>query len=428
MSFSRLDLDALTPEYQGLIVAGLFIAVALALAWGAGRLIGTWLDRWVATQAPNLAGGFVGRIGSLTRYFTAALLLAAFSELSSAVGASGRILIVGALGIAAALLIYQIARSFRLGTTLAAFLALVVGVGLIAGRLGGLDPLTIGLDRAAISFGKTRLSLLDILNFVLIAALLFGAVRVAVRSVNRSIGNIQALDLSQRVLVQKFASIAVVAIAFFVGIDVLGIDLTALAVFSGAFGLAVGFGFQKTFGNLISGLILLMDRSIKPGDVIVVADTFGWVNKIGVRYVSVLTRDGKEHLIPNETLMTEPVENWSYTNKNVRLHVKIGVPHDCDVHLAQRLMLEATHGIARILDDPAPVCWITAITLNAIEHEIRIWIDDPEQGVTNVQGEVLLRIWQLFREHGIPLPREQQDVHVQSLPAASAEPPALRST
>lgn len=416
----RLDLDALTPEYQGLILAALLIGLAILGAWAVGRLIGARIEAWVGAQAPNLAGGFVGRICTLTRYFAATVLLAAFSGLAPAVGVSGRILIVGALGVAAALLVYQLARGLRFGPMLAAVVALVVGVGLVAGRLGGLDPLTIGLDRAALSFGKTRLSLLDVLNFVLIAALLFGTVRVAMRAVNRSIGNVESLDLSQRVLVQKFASIAVVAVAFFVGIDVLGIDLTALAVFSGAFGLAIGFGFQKTFGNLISGLILLMDRSIKPGDVIVVGDTFGWVNKIGVRYVSVLTRDGKEHLIPNETLMTEPVENWSYTNKNVRLHVKIAIPHDCDVHLAQRLMLEATHGIGRILADPAPVCWITAITLSAIEHEIRIWIDDPEAGVTNVQGEVLLRIWQLFREHGIPLPREQQDVHVRSLPASPA--------
>lgn len=416
MTPPRLDLDALTPEFQGLILAGLLISIALFGAWAVGRLIGVRFEAWVDARAPNLAGGFIGRIRAITLHSAATLLLAAFTGLGATVGPSGRIMIVGALGVAAALLTYQIARGLRLGTTLAALAALLIGVGVVAGRLGGLDPLTMGLDRAALSFGKTRLSLLDVLNFALIAALLFGAVRIAMRAVNRSIGNIEALDLSQRVLFQKFASIAVIALAFFVGIDVLGIDLTALAVFSGAFGLAVGFGFQKTFGNLISGLILLMDRSIKPGDVIVVGDTFGWVNKIGVRYVSVLTRDGKEHLIPNETLMTEPVENWSYTNKNVRLHVKVAVAHDGDVRLAQRLMLEATRGHPRILADPAPVCWITAITLSAIEHEIRIWIDDPEQGVTNVQGEVLLRIWELFREHGIELPRERQDVHIRSLP------------
>ncbi len=421
MDPARLNLDALTPEYQGLLLASLLAIVAIGGGWAIGRLIGVRLEGWARTQAPNVAGGFVGRLCALTRYFTGTLLLAAFTGLSSRLGDSGEIVIVASLGIAAALFVHQLARSFRLGVTIAALVALLVGTAIVAGRLGGLDPLIAGLDRAALSFGKTRLSLLDILNFVLIAGLLFGTVRVGIRAVNRSIGNVHALDLSQRVLFQKLAGIIVVALAFFIGIDVLGIDLTALAVFSGAFGLAIGFGFQKTFGNLISGLILLMDRSIKPGDVIVVGDTFGWVNKIGVRYVSVLTRDGKEHLIPNETLMTEPVENWSYTNKNVRLHIKVAVGHDSDVRLAQRLMLQATEGHPRILPDPKPVCWITAFTLSAIEHEIRIWIDDPESGVTNVQGEVLLRIWELFREHGVALPREQQDVHVRTLPAATPD-------
>jgi small-conductance mechanosensitive channel len=419
---ARLEIEALTPEYQGLILAAALVAGALVGAWLVGRLIGARLEAWVADQAPNISGGFAGRLCSITRYFAATVLLAAFSGLLPMLGPSGRILLIAALGLAVSLLVFQLLRGLRLGPVLTTLLAVGFGVALVAGRLGGLDPLVDGLDRAAITFGKTRLSLLDLLNFTLIAGLLFAAVRVTMRVINRSIGDVQALDLSQRVLFQKLASIAVVAVAFFVGIDVLGIDLTALAVFSGAFGLAVGFGFQKTFGNLISGLILLMDRSIKPGDVIVVGDTFGWVNKIGVRYVSVLTRDGKEHLIPNETLMTEPVENWSYTNKNVRLHVKVAVSHDCDVRLAQRLMLQATEDHPRILADPRPVCWITAFTLSAIEHEIRIWIDDPEQGVTNVQGEVLLRIWELFRAHGIELPREQQDVHVRSLPEAA--PPA----
>jgi hypothetical protein len=129
--------------------------------------------------------------------------------------------------------------------------------------------------------------------------------------------------------------------AFFIGIDIVGIDLTALAVFSGAFGLAVGFGLQKTFGNLIAGIILLMDRSIKPGDVIVVGDSFGHVTKIGVRAVSIVTRDGKEHLIPNENLMTQEVENWSYSSRDVRVHIPVGVAYDCDLPLAQKLMIEA---------------------------------------------------------------------------------------
>ncbi len=416
MPSASLDLQGLSPDQQGLLFAVALILSALVGAWLAGRLLGVRLETWLDNRAPSVLGGFAGRVCRLVRYATATILLAAFSGLAPAMGAHGTIVLVAALGVAAALLIYQIMRGFRVGPALAALVALGVGVAIVAGRMGGLDPLAAGLDRAAINFGRVRLSLLDILNFALIAALLFGIVRIVLRIIDRSIGNIHALDLSQRVLFQKLANIAIVAVAFFIGIDVLGIDLTALAVFSGAFGLALGFGLQKTFGNLISGLILLMDRSIKPGDVIFVGDTFGWVNKIGVRAVSVLTRDGKEHLIPNEKLMTEPVENWSFSDRNVRLHVEIGVAHGTDLRKAQALMIQAASECSRVLPDPAPVSWITEFGLNSVKFDMRFWIDDPEQGVANVTGDVLMRVWDLFRENGIAFPFQQQDVYIRSMP------------
>ena len=163
----------------------------------------------------------------------------------------------------------------------------------------------------------------------------------------------------------------IIAIAFFVAIDLTGIDLTALAVFSGALGLAVGFGLQKTVGNLIAGIILLLDRSIKPGDVISVGETFGSVSRIGVRAVSIVTRDGKEYLIPNEILMTEEVVNWSYSTRDVRISIPIGIAYDCDVELAHRLMVEAASASPRVLKAPKPAVWMTALGENAINHEIQ---------------------------------------------------------
>jgi len=205
------------------------------------------------------------------------------------------------------------------------------------------------------------------------------------------------------------------------GVDLLGIDLTALAVFSGAFGLAVGFGLQKTFGNLLAGLILLMDRSVKPGDVIVVGETFGTISKIGVRAVSVVTRDGKEHLIPNEKLMTEPVENWSYSSRNVRIHIPVGVGYDCDLALAQKLMIEAATASSRVLPEPKPSVWLRAFGESSVEHDILVWVADPEAGVGNVRSDILNRVWRLFGENGIGLPFPQRDIHIRSLPA-NAEP------
>jgi len=252
---------------------------------------------------------------------------------------------------------------------------------------------------------------------------LFVVARIANRIVVHSVGRLHALDMSQRVLLQKLASIAVVVIAGLLGIDLLGIDLTALTVFSGAVGLAVGFGLQKTFGNLIAGLILLMDRSVKPGDVIVVGDTFGAVSKIGVRAVSVVTRDGKEHLIPNEQLMTEPVENWSYSSRNVRIHIPVGVGYGSDLAKAQRLMIEAATAAARVLVDPKPSVWLKGFGDNSVDHDILVWIADPELGVGNVRSDILNRVWVLFQDNAIEIPFPQRDVHIRSLPTQAAPLP-----
>jgi len=231
-----------------------------------------------------------------------------------------------------------------------------------------------------------------------------------------AVGRLSALDLSQRALIQKLGSLAVVLFAILFGIDVLGIDLTTLTVFSGALGLAVGFGLQKTFGNLIAGLILLMDKSVKPGDVIAVGDTFGAINKIGVRAVSVITRDGKEHLIPNEQLMTQAVENWSFSSRDVRIHIPVTISYGSDLKLAQKLMIQAAKASRRVLPKPEPTVWLLAFGERGLEHDIMVWILDPEQGVGNVQSDILNRLWTLFRENGIGLPYPQQDVHVHGSP------------
>src|SRR5690606_34049795 len=248
------------------------------------------------------------------------------------------------------------------------------------------------LDSLALSIGDTRISMWD----ALVACAVIGAVVVfawlASRIAHALLKRITRLDPSQALLADKLLSIAVWSLAILLGIDLLGVDLTAFAVFSGALGLAVGFGLQKTFGNLIAGIILLMDRSIKPGDVIVVGDSFGWVNKIGVRAVSVITRDGKQHLIPNENLMTQEVENWSYSDRNVRVRITLGVGFDSDLPLAQQLQLRAAQESHRVLDMPSPTVRLTGFGENRVEHETLVCISDPEEGVGNVRSDVLNRL------------------------------------
>ena len=226
----------------------------------------------------------------------------------------------------------------------------------------------------------------------------------------------RGLDGTQRALGEKLMTVVVWTAAVLVGIDAAGINLTTLTVFSGAFGLAVGFGLQKTFGNLIAGVILLMDRSIKPGDVIAVNDTkgstFGVVSRIGVRAVSVTTRDEREILIPNEILMTTQVENWSYSSRQVGITIPLGVAYGSDIELAEKLLLEAAATVPRVLKDPAPSVLLHAFGPSSIELHIAVTIEDPENGVGNVRSDVLKAAWHGLRANGVEIPFPQSDVYL----------------
>jgi small-conductance mechanosensitive channel len=281
------------------------------------------------------------------------------------------------------------------------------------------------LDRIGFDVGSNRISIYTFLitMLVVVAVILFG--RIASHIARRFFTHISQFDPGQQVLGEKLVSIGVWIFAILIGIDVLGIDLTALTVFSGAAGLAIGFGLQKTFGNMIAGIILLMDRSIKPGDIIAVNDgitnTFGQVKKIGLRAVSVTTRDMKEYLIPNENLMINQVENWSYSSRDVRVKVPVSVAYRTDVDLAERLMLQATRAAPRVLDHPAPSVRLIALGDNGIDYEIRLWIDDPEDGIGNVRSDVLKGVLTLFRENHIRLAQPKFEIRVRESTVPAAE-------
>ena len=408
-----------TPDLIALASALGVVLVAGTIAWFTGRWAGPPLARFWERYAGTRAEGIAGRTCSLARDLAGSILLAIglaaypWPPLAS--------FVIGfALAGALAAFIVQLVRGLHFPRWMAALLAIVAFLVVLTEAAGGITPITEVLDRVGFTAGDTRFSLLTILQVVVTLIALFVVVRLINRVIGHSIRHANALDATQQLLAQKLAGVALLVIAFFVAIDLIGIDLTALAVFSGAFGLAIGFGLQKTFGNLIAGIILLMDRSIKPGDVIVVGESFGHVNKIGVRAVSIITRDGKEHLIPNENLMTQEVENWSYSSPNVRVHIPVGVSYDCDLGLAQRLMVEAAKVPARVLQNPEPSVWLRAFGESSVDHEILVWVADPEAGIGNVQSEILNRLWDLFKQHRIELPYPQRDLHIKEWPGAPA--------
>jgi small-conductance mechanosensitive channel len=297
---------------------------------------------------------------------------------------------------------------------------------------GDVRAVIAALDSWGFDVADYRVSLWRALLVVIVVAGVFVLAKLLTRTARWLLRKVTRLDSTQRLLADKLIAIGIWTLSILIGIDILGIDLTALTVFSGAFGLAVGFGLQKTFGNMLAGIILLMDRSIKPGDVIAVSDptgreSFGQIRKIGIRAISVVTRDRKEYLIPNENLMVNQVVNWSYSSREVRVKAPVGVAYGTDLELAEKLLMEATVGAPRVLSQPAPSVRLMAFGASAVEFEIRFWITDPEEGVSGARSEVLKRVWHLFKEHGIELPFPQLDLYLrdskqfQQLAAAIAQ-------
>jgi small-conductance mechanosensitive channel len=417
------DLGIALPGNADLAAIGVAAALAI-LGWGIGYLVGRWAGPPLADMWERRAGarteGMAARMHDLIRYLIAAILLAIVANLY-AWPAFAALIIGLALAAAVSLLIRQLVRGVQVARWIAALLAWAAFVAILADSIGGLTEITGLLDRVGFSLGDRRFSLLTVFQIFVALVTLYVVVRLINRVVGHSIKRASGLDATQQLLAQKLAGIIVLVIAFFVGIDLIGIDLTALAVFSGALGLAVGFGLQKTFGNLIAGIILLMDRSIKPGDVIAVGDSFGAVNKIGVRAVSIVTREGKEHLIPNEILMTEEVVNWSYSSRDVRIAIPVGISYNSDMALAERLMTEATTSIDRVLKSPGPKVWMRGFGESSVDFEVRVWIRDPEEGVAAIKSAILKKLWVLFKENGIELPFPQRDIRVKELPPLKPE-------
>lgn len=290
--------------------------------------------------------------------------------------------------------------------------------------LGILRPTIAFLDGISFSLGQASISVLTIIQAFVTLGILLWISAVAGQITESKLKASQNLSPSIQVLTIKFMRISLSAVAFIMALAIVGVDLTAFAVVGGAIGVGIGFGLQKIFANLISGFILLMDKSIKPGDVIVVADYYGRVDALTARYVSVTTRDGVEHLIPNEELIINRVENWSHSQNLLRLRQVVGVHYKADLHKAIELCKEAASETERILSDPAPNCLVKGFGDSSVDLEMRVWINDPMNGRANVISELLTRIWDKFHANDIEIPYPQRDLHLRSstignLPASS---------
>lgn len=309
-------------------------------------------------------------------------------------------------------LIIRFVTSFVQSNSWSKCIAVIAWVVTALSIVGLLDKALEILDGFAFVLGTVKISALTVIKGMISLMVLLWLAGVISRLIEQQMRYVNDITPSMRVLLTKISKIVLVTVAILMAIKSLGIDLTALAVFSGAIGLGLGFGLQKVFSNLVSGLILLLDKSVKPGDVIELDNTYGWVKVLGARYVSVQTLSGVEHLIPNEFMITNKVVNWSYSDTLISAKITIGIAYNSDIRKAMELMVEAARSTPRVLADPAPGASLVAFADNSINLEISFWLDDPIHGMGGLKSQIMLKIWDAFKANNIEFPYPQRDVHV----------------
>lgn len=427
IDFLREQLSVLVSPAVGLQLG--IVIIAAAVAWlvrqrlrgaiaesatepeSSSRQIRAHIGRILLFPVVTLIGVLIGRSILLRTHWGVAALDIAIALLISLAAVRALVYLLQiALGPGRGLKTWESA----IGTTIWALLALHL--------VGWLPELLAWMDELAVTLGATRISLLTLGKLaVSVAVWLLLALWLA-RTIEGRLTQSAHLDAGTLLGLAKFSKFLLLTLALLIALNSAGIDLTALTVFGGALGVGLGFGLQRIASNLICGFILIFERSIRPGDVLTVGNSFGEVRALHARYVVLRNRDGVETLIPNENLITSEVINWTYSDRNVRIKIPVQISYHDDPEQAMALMLNAATSNPRVLAAPTPGCQIMEFAENGINLELRAWIDDPEEGLGNVRSEVYLAIWRAFREHHITFPYPQRDVHIKTMPPRSESP------
>jgi len=278
--------------------------------------------------------------------------------------------------------------------------------------LGLLDQVTTALDSIAITVGGLRLTPLLIIKVAVLLSLAIWLASLISKFIDTWLTRSGDLTPSAQVLISKLASIALIVLAVVIVLSSVGIDLSALTIFGGAIGVGLGFGLQKIVANFISGIILLVDKSVKPGDLVTIGDNFGRVSTMNIRYITVAAGDGREFLIPNEDLVTQKVVNWTYRDRNTLVEVKFGTNYDADPKVVCTLACEVAAKTPRVTDVHKPACVLTEFADYGIRYSLTFWISDPEAGMGNVRSDVMMALWEAFKREGIRVPYPVRDIRV----------------
>ncbi|TAK48641.1 MAG: mechanosensitive ion channel [Xanthobacteraceae bacterium] len=404
------------------------LAAAAALAW----LISTGIRRRIDVGAKTM--GLPGPLRLLARAALNNLGVALFALLvwlvrvvmvaSTAPNRSYLLAVV--LSLATAWLIIRLVTSLLRDAVAVRLVSVSAWVVAALSILRLLDPTIAALDSFAFKLGGLRITPLLILKVTVMMTVVLWLANIASKFIESRVSTINELTPSVQVLIVKFARLVLTGLAIIIVMSAAGVDLSALTIFSGAVGVGIGFGLQKIVGNFVSGVILLADKSVKPGDLVTIGDSFGRVSAMNTRYISVSAGDGREFLIPNEDLVTQKVVNWTYTDKNTLVEVKFGVDYETDPRRVCQIAQDIAVATPRVTRLKPPVCLVTEFAEYGIRFSLTFWIADPDAGMGNIRSEVMLALWDRFRQEGISMPLPVRDIRVRGvLPLEAYDGPRL---
>lgn len=298
-----------------------------------------------------------------------------------------------------------------------AFLFLLVVGFLALDFLESLEPIRAFLNSESLSFsiGQTRISAYLMIKALITIMLFFLITGVLSEFGEKRIKSIQGIHSSNKALINKAFHIFIYFFGFIIALNILGIDLTAFAIFSGAIGIGIGFGLQKITSNFISGLILLFEKSIENGDMVELSDgTYGLIRKTSARYTLLETFEGREMMIPNEDFIINRVTNWTFNNRRGRLELNIGVAYESDIEKVMELILDAAKEHPRCMDEPGPSCYLKEFGDSSVNFMLFFWVEDVSSGRYRAQSDVMMRVWKKFKEHNISIPFPQRDIYIKN--------------
>ena len=382
----------------------LFIGVALAVAWCMSVLIQRRVKAHFAKHPPKrIDVEFFIKPLSLITPLLSLLYLSAIKPFADEFATEGDL----SDAVIRLCIAYILARSVvlvvksRLVAYVIAFAIMAVA---ILNVTGFANYTAVYLNTMGFDIGQFHISLLNLFHGIFILVIVFWIAGLLARTLESYLRRSSTLSYMARELTVKFFRIFVYFVALMITLSVMGVDLTAFAVFGGALGVGVGLGLQKITANFVSGITLLMEKSIKIGDLIEIAGNTGWVRQLNIRYALLETAEGKEILIPNEELISTRVINWSHTSNNARVDINVGVAYDSNATKVRDILLSSARAHPLCLKNPPPNCWLREFGNFSMQFLLVFWIPDVHEGRFGPQSEVMMTILEKFKKEGIVIP------------------------